>query len=69
MFEGFFNHKQNIEFRLNLIYLIVSEIKSSQDNVDYSFLLDLWNILVLSSGFDCEYLLLFSFLNKKKEGR
>lgn len=69
VFEGYFSHRQNIETRLNLIYIIITEIKYSQLDNDYSFLLDLWDTLCLKNVHESESIILFRFFHKKQEGK
>jgi hypothetical protein len=60
VFEGFYSHNDNLEARLNMINSIL--LQSTKGSIDYCFLTELWDLLVVYAIDENESNTLYKFL-------
>ena len=60
VFEGFYSHNDNLEARLNMINSIL--LQSTKSSIDYCFLTELWDLLVVYAIDENESNTLYKFL-------
>ncbi len=70
VFEGSYNHKENIEMRLDLIYFFCNDLEDSKIELKSENLELLWNLFVTNANSESEKIILYKFLgNRASESR
>jgi len=69
-FEGCYNHKENIEVRLDLIYFFCNDFKESKIKLKPENLELLWNLFVTKANSESEKIIIYKFFgNRGSENR